>query len=134
MGQKVYSKINPDFKPELALTASKESKDLAAQVYDSIKGSIDNTASKWENSAMQGIREKEMFKGINGHTAGDIPVLEDVGRRVKGGLNTISQKLTGDSVFDALSSEKSGAETVRQLTYGRLELGDKGFVSQRFKS
>ena len=134
LGQKVYSKINPDFKPELALTASKESKDLAAQVYDSIKGSIDNTASKWENSAMQGIREKEMFKGINGHTAGDIPVLEDVGSRVKGGLNTISQKLTGDSVFDALSSEKSVAENVRQLTYGLLELGDKGFVAQRFKS
>ena len=134
LGQKVYSKINPDFKPELALTASKESKDLAAQVYDSIKGSIDNTASKWENSAMQGIREKEMFKGMNGHTAGDIPVLEDVGCRVKGGLNTISQKLTGDSVFDALSSEKSVAENVRQLTYGLLELGDKGFVAQRFKS
>ena len=134
LGQKVYSKINPDFKPELALTASKESKDLAAQVYDSIKGSIDNTASKWENSAMQGIREKEMFKGMNGHTAGDIPVLEDVGSRVKGGLNTISQKLTGDSVFDALSSEKSVAENVRQLTYGLLELGDKGFVAQRFKS
>ena len=134
LGQKVYSKINPDFKPELALTASKESKDLAAQVYDSIKGSIDNTASKWENSAMQGIREKEMFKGINGHTAGDIPVLEDVGSRVKGSLNTISQKLTGDSVFDALSSEKSVAENVRQLTYGLLELGDKGFVAQRFKS
>lgn len=134
LGQKVYSKINPDFKPELALTASKESKDLAAQVYDSIKGSIDNTASKWENSAMQGIREKEMFKGVNGHTAGDIPALEDVGSRVKGGLNTISQKLTGDSVFDALSSEKSVAENVRQLTYGLLELGDKGFVAQRFKS
>ena len=134
LGQKVYSKINPDFKPELALTASKESKDLAAQVYDSIKGSIDNTASKWENSAMRGIREKEMFKGTNGHTAGDIPVLEDVGSRVKGGLNTISQKLTGDSVFDALSSEKSVAENVRQLTYGLLELGDKGFVAQRFKS
>lgn len=134
LGQKVYSKINSDFKPELALTASKESKDLAAQVYDSIKGSIDNTASKWENSAMQGIREKEMFKGINGHTAGDIPVLEDVGSRVKGSLNTISQKLTGDSVFDALSSEKSVAENVRQLTYGLLELGDKGFVAQRFKS
>ena len=134
LGQKVYSKINPDFKPELALTASKESKDLAAQVYDSIKGSIDNTASKWENSAMQGIREKEMFKGINGKTAGDIPVLEDVGSRVKGSLNTISQKLTGDSVFDALSSEKSVAENVRQLTYGLLELGDKGFVAQRFKS
>jgi len=134
LGQNVYSKINPDFKPELALTASKESKDLAAQVYDRIKGSIDNTASKWENSAMQGIREKEMFKGLNGRTAGDIPVLEDVGSRIKGGLNTISQKLTGDSVFDALSSEKSVTENVRQLTYGLLELGDKGFVAQRFKS
>lgn len=134
LGQNVYSKINPDFKPELALTASKESKDLAAQVYDRIKGSIDNTASKWENSAMQGIREKEMFKGLNGRTAGDIPVLKDVGSRIKGGLNTISQKLTGDSVFDALSSEKSVTENVRQLTYGLLELGDKGFVAQRFKS
>ncbi len=134
LGQKVYSKINPDFKPELALTASKESKDLAAQVYDSIKGSIDNTASKWENSAMQGIREKEMFKGLGGHTAGDIPFLEDVGSRIKSGLNTVSQKVTGDSVFDALSSEKSVAENVRQLTYGLLELGDKGFVAQRFKS
>ena len=134
IGQKLYSKANPNFKPELALTASKESKDLAAQVYDRIKGSIDNTASKWENSAMQGIREKEMFKGLNGRTAGDIPVLEDVGSRIKGGLNTISQKLTGDSVFDALSSEKSVTENVRQLTYGLLELGDKGFVAQRFKS
>ena len=134
VGQKLYSKANPNFKPELALTASKESKDLAAQVYDRIKGSIDNTASKWENSAMQGIREKEMFKGLNGRTAGDIPVLEDVGSRIKGGLNTISQKLTGDSVFDALSSEKSVTENVRQLTYGLLELGDKGFVAQRFKS
>ena len=134
VGQKLYSKANPNFKPELALTASKESKDLAAQVYDRIKGSIDNTASKWENSAMQGIREKEMFKGLNGRTAGDIPVLEDVGSRIKGGLNTISQKLTGDSVFDALSSEKSVTENVRQLTYGLLELGEKGFVAQRFKS
>ncbi len=134
VGQKLYSKANPNFKPELALTASKESKDLAAQVYDRIKGSIDNTASKWENSAMQGIREKEMFKGLNGRTAGDIPVLKDVGSRIKGGLNTISQKLTGDSVFDALSSEKSVTENVRQLTYGLLELGDKGFVAQRFKS
>ena len=134
VGQKLYSKANPNFKPELALTASKESKDLAAQVYDRIKGNIDNTASKWENSAMQGIREKEMFKGLNGRTAGDIPVLEDVGSRIKGGLNTISQKLTGDSVFDALSSEKSVTENVRQLTYGLLELGDKGFVAQRFKS
>lgn len=134
VGQKLYSKANPNFKPELALTASKESKDLAAQVYDRIKGRIDNTASKWENSAMQGIREKEMFKGLNGRTAGDIPVLEDVGSRIKGGLNTISQKLTGDSVFDALSSEKSVTENVRQLTYGLLELGDKGFVAQRFKS
>lgn len=134
VGQKLYSKANPNFKPELALTASKESKDLAAQVYDRIKGSIDNTASKWENSAMQGIREKEMFKGLNGRTAGDIPALEDVGSRIKGGLNTISQKLTGDSVFDALSSEKSVTENVRQLTYGLLELGDKGFVAQRFKS
>lgn len=134
VGQKLYSKANPNFKPELALTASKESKDLAAQVYDRIKGRIDNTASKWENSATQGIREKEMFKGLNGRTAGDIPVLEDVGSRIKGGLNTISQKLTGDSVFDALSSEKSVTENVRQLTYGLLELGDKGFVAQRFKS
>lgn len=42
VGQKLYSKANPNFKPELALTASKESKDLAAQVYDRIKGRIDN--------------------------------------------------------------------------------------------
>lgn len=75
-----------------------------------------------------------MFKGLGGHTAGDIPFLEDVGSRIKSGLNTVSQKVTGDSVFDALSSEKSVAENVRQLTYGLLELGDKGFVAQRFKS
>ena len=126
LGQKMYSLINSDFTPTQALFIDKESRNLASQVYDSVKEKITG-ADKWENSILSGTKEKTVFKGnaVNRN-------LGDFGNKLRDALNKASTKITGEELFDAIDGEKSILENLRQLTYGLLELGDRGFVKSNF--
>lgn len=133
-GQNVLSWFKKDYQPNQALRVSRESKDLAAQAYDTIKARIGETASgKWENTVLKGWADKEVFKPHGEQNfVSRIPMLGDTFDWMGRSLGRASEKLTGENVFKALSDEKSVAENLRQFTYGLLELGDAPFVKRNF--
>lgn len=133
-GQNIVSWFKQDYQPNQALRVSRGSKDLAAQAYDSVKASLGDAAGgKWENTVLKGRADKEVFK-LRGeqNLVSRLPVLGDAFNALGEGLGKMSQKVAGENVFKALSSEKSVAENLRQFTYGLLELGDEPFVRKNF--
>ena len=134
LGQNAYKMLDGNYKPTQALHIDPESRDVARQVFEQVRENIGSSAAgKWENTLLRGAADKEMFK-VHGEKSlfEGSPILEQLFGGAKKGLNTLSAKTTGAELFDALSSEKSVAENLRQLTYGLLELGDEGFVRQNF--
>lgn len=132
-GQEIVSWFKKDYQPNQALRVSRGSRELAGQAYDSVKAGLGDTAGKWENTALRGRADKEVFKlKADQNLVSRLPVLGDTFNALGDGLGKASQKLTGENVFEALSSEKSVAENLRQFTYGLLELGDEPFVRKNF--
>lgn len=132
-GQKITSWFKDGYEPNQALRVSRGSRELAGQAYDSVKAGLGGTAGKWENTALKGRADKEVFKlKADQNLVSRLPVLGDTFNALGDGLGKVSQKVAGENVFEALSSEKSVAENLRQFTYGLLELGDEPFVRKNF--
>lgn len=130
--QSLYAKTgtSPDFVQTKALYVDKASKDIAEQVWNQVKDTIDGS-SAYEQPISDAVKNAEVFKLGEGQRHN---ILANVPGMKKGAqaLEAISQKFTGKNVFDQMSSEKSVIENIRQFTYGLLELGDAPFVKKSF--
>lgn len=130
--QSLYAKTgtSPDFVQTKALYVDKASKDIAEQVWNQVKDTIDGS-SAYEQPISDAVKNAEVFKLGEGQQHN---ILANAPGMKKGAqaLEAISQKFTGKNVFDQLSSEKSVLENIRQFTYGLLELGDAPFVKKNF--
>ena len=130
--QSLYAKTgtSPDFVQTKALYVDKTSKDVAEQVWNQVKDTIDGS-SAYEQPISDAVKNAEVFKLGEGQQRN---ILANVPGMKKGAqaLEAISQKFTGKNVFDQMSSEKSVLENIRQFTYGLLELGDAPFVKKSF--
>lgn len=130
--QSLYAKTgtSPDFVQTKALYVDKASKDIAEQVWNQVKDTIDGS-SAYEQPISDAVKNAEVFKLGAGQQHN---ILANVPGMKKGAqaLEAISQKFTGKNVFDQMSSEKSVLENIRQFTYGLLELGDAPFVKKNF--
>ena len=130
--QSLYAKTgtSPDFVQTKALYVDKTSKDIAEQVWNQVKDTIDGN-SAYEQPISDAVKNAEVFKLGEGQQHN---ILANVPGMKKGAqaLEAISQKFTGKNVFDQMSSEKSVLENIRQFTYGLLELGDAPFVKKSF--
>lgn len=130
--QSLYAKTgtSPDFVQTKALYVDKASKDIAEQVWNQVKDTIDGS-SAYEQPISDAVKNAEVFKLGEGQQHN---ILANVPGMKKGAqaLEAISQKFTGKNVFDQLSSEKSVLENIRQFTYGLLEMGDAPFVKKNF--
>ena len=130
--QSLYAKTgtSPDFVQTKALYVDKASKDIAEQVWNQVKDTIDGSSS-YEQPISDAVKNAEVFKLGEGQQHN---ILANVPGMKKGAqaLEAISQKFTGKNVFDQLSSEKSVLENIRQFTYGLLEMGDAPFVKKSF--
>lgn len=130
--QSLYAKTgtSPDFVQTKALYVDKASKDIAEQVWNQVKDTIDGSSS-YEQPISDAVKNAEVFKLGEGQQHN---ILANVPGMKKGAqaLEAISQKFTGKSVFAQMSSAKSVFENIRQFTYGLLELGDAPFVKKSF--
>ena len=135
--QNCYAKFNSDFTPNQAIKVSKESKKLAKECFDAEKKGL-LSASKYGNEKIAsdpldnlGNRNYFQLKGEK-NLPSHIPALEKAGSVFKGGMNKVSQKITGEKLFNNLSSGKSMAENIRMFTYDMLEMGDSPFVKANY--
>lgn len=130
--QSLYAKTgtSPDFVQTKALYVDEASKDIAEQVWNQVKDTIDGS-SAYEQPISDAVKNAEVFKLGEGQQHN---ILANAPGMKKGAqaLEAISQKFTGKNIFDQLSSEKSVLENIRQFTYGLLELGDAPFVKKSF--
>lgn len=130
--QSLYAKTgkSTDFVQTKALHVDKTSRDVAEQVWNQVKDTIDGS-SAYEQPISDAVKNAEVFKLGEGQRHN---ILANVPGMKKGAqaLEAISQKFTGKNVFDQMSSEKSVIENIRQFTYGLLELGDAPFVKKSF--
>ena len=130
--QSLYAKTgkSTDFVQTKALHVDKTSRDVAEQVWNQVKDTIDGSSS-YEQPISDAVKNAEVFKLGEGQQHN---ILANVPGMKKGAqaLEAISQKFTGKNVFDQMSSEKSVLENIRQFTYGLLEMGDAPFVKKHF--
>lgn len=130
--QSLYAKTgkSTDFVQTKALHVDKTSRDVAEQVWNQVKDTIDGSSS-YEQPISDAVKNAEVFKLGEGQQHN---ILANVPGMKKGAqaLEAISQKFTGKNVFDQMSSEKSVLENIRQFTYGLLEMGDAPFVKKSF--
>lgn len=135
LAQAAIHAFDHDFVPTQAMHISKDSKKTAQAIWDQIGEKVAgqgqryerNTDGKEDYSLLKYVRQKEVFK-----TGKRLPVLGKAAKSASNVLNAISQRATGAELFTAMSEEKSALENVRQLTYGLLELGDRGFMKSAF--
>ncbi len=130
--QSLYAKTgkSTDFVQTKALHVDKTCRDVAEQVWNQVKDTIDGSSS-YEQPISDAVKNAEVFKLGKGQ---EHNVLANVPGMKKGAqaLEILSEKFTGKNVFDQMSSEKSVMENIRQFTYGLLELGDAPFVKKHF--
>lgn len=130
--QSLYAKTgkSTDFVQTKALHVDKTSRDVAEQVWNQVKDTIDGSSS-YEQPISDAMKNAEVFKLGEGQQHN---ILANAPGMKKGAqaLEAISQKFTGKNVFDQMSSERSVMENIRQFTYGLLELGDAPFVKKSF--
>lgn len=130
--QSLYAKTgkSTDFVQTKALHVDKTSRDVAEQVWNQVKDTIDGSSS-YEQPISDAMKNAEVFKLGEGQQHN---ILANAPGMKKGAqaLEAISQKFTGKNVFDQMSSERSVMENIRQFTYGLLEMGDAPFVKKSF--
>lgn len=130
--QSLYAKTgkSTDFVQTKALHVDKTSRDVAEQVWNQVKDTIDGSSS-YEQPISDAMKNAEVFKLGEGQQHN---ILANAPGMKKGAqaLEAISQKFTGKSVFAQMSSARSVMENIRQFTYGLLELGDAPFVKKSF--
>lgn len=130
--QTLYAKTgkSTDFVQTKALYVDKTSKDVAEQVWNQVKDSIDGSSS-YEQPISDAVKNAEVFK-LGKNQQHNILANAPGVKKGAQALEALSQKFTGKNVFDQMSSEKSVLENIRQFTYGLLELGDAPFVKKSF--
>ncbi len=130
--QTLYAKTgkSTDFVQTKALHVDKTSKDVAEQVWNQVKDSIDGSSS-YEQPLSDVVQNAEVFK-LGKNQQHNILANAPGVKKGAQALEALSQKFTGKNVFDQMSSEKSVLENIRQFTYGLLELGDAPFVKKSF--
>lgn len=130
--QTLYAKTgkSTDFMQTKALHVDKTSKDVAEQVWNQVKDSIDGSSS-YEQPISDAVKNAEVFK-LGKNQQHNILANAPGVKKGAQALEALSQKFTGKNVFDQMSSEKSVLENIRQFTYGLLELGDAPFVKKSF--
>lgn len=129
-GGNSYAERQNAAQPTQSRAVDKASKDIAEQVWNQVKDTIDGS-SAYEQPISDAVKNAEVFKLGEGQQHN---ILANVPGMKKGAqaLEAISQKFTGKNVFDQMSSVKSVFENIRQFTYGLLELGDAPFVKKSF--
>lgn len=130
--QTIYAKTgkSADFVQTKALYVDKASKDIAEQVWNQVKDTIDGS-SAYEQPISDAVKNAEVFKLGEGQQHNILANVPGVKKGAQA-LEALSQKFTGKDVFDQMSSAKSVLENIRQFTYGLLELGDAPFVKKSF--
>ena len=130
--QTLYAKTgkSTDFVQTKALHVDKTSKDVAEQVWNQVKDTIDGSSS-YEQPISDAVKNAEVFK-LGKNQQHNILANAPGVKKGAQALENLSQKFTGKNVFDQMSSEKSVLENIRQFTYGLLELGDAPFVKKSF--
>ena len=130
--QTLYAKTgkSTDFVQTKALHVDKTSKDVAEQVWNQVKDTIDG-GSAYEQPISDAVKNAEVFK-LGKNQQHNILANAPGVKKGAQALEALSQKFTGKNVFDQMSSEKSVLENIRQFTYGLLELGDAPFVKKAF--
>lgn len=130
--QTFYAKTgkSTDFVQTKALHVDKTSKDVAEQVWNQVKDTIDGSSS-YEQPISDAVKNAEVFK-LGKNQQHNILANAPGVKKGAQALEALSQKFTGKNVFDQMSSEKSVLENIRQFTYGLLELGDAPFVKKSF--
>lgn len=130
--QTIYAKTgkSADFVQTKALYVDKASKDIAEQVWNQVKDTIDGSSS-YEQPISDAVKNAEVFKLGEGQQHNILANVPGVKKGAQA-LEALSQKFTGKNVFDQMSSKKSVLENIRQFTYGLLELGDAPFVKKSF--
>ena len=130
--QTIYAKTgkSDDFVQTKALYVDKASKDIAEQVWNQVKDTIDGS-SAYEQPISDAVKNAEVFKLGEGQQHNILANVPGVKKGAQA-LEALSQKFTGKNVFDQMSSEKSVLENIRQFTYGLLKLGDAPFVKKSF--
>lgn len=154
LGEYAYMIKNPDYKRTRSFFVSNKSRKLAKEYskihIDDVEKGI---TSKFNMNQVSGkIGPDQMFTlnndpnilvnrikkaiglDINKNTVSQIPVLKQMSSGAKKGLDKFAELSGAEGAFDALSSNKTVAENIRQLTYGLLDLGDKPFVKSHFES
>lgn len=130
--QTLYAKTGKsiDFVQTKALHVDKTSKDVAEQVWNQVKDSLDGSSS-YEQPLSDVVQNAEVFK-LGKNQQHNILANAPGVKKGAQALEALSQKFTGKNIFDQMSSEKSVLENIRQFTYGLLELGDAPFVKKSF--
>lgn len=130
--QTLYAKTgkSTNFVQTKALHVDKTSKDVAEQVWNQVKDTIDGSSS-YEQPISDAVKNAEVFK-LGKNQQHNILANAPGVKKGAQALEALSQKFTGKNVFNQMSSEKSVLENIRQLTYGLLELGDAPFVKKSF--
>lgn len=138
LAQNAIHAFDKDYEPTQAFVISKKSKDLAKAVWDEIGETVVEKGQKYDPNAtpkedgllLKRVPKKEVFK----KTVIDrkLPFLGKAAEGAAGFLNKLSKRMTGAELFVEMTDEKSMLENTRQLTYGLLELGDRGFMRSSF--
>lgn len=115
LGQNAYKLVNPDYTPTQALLISKDSKKLADTVWNDFKNTLENP-SKYNDSVKVAGKTKQIFKKGKGTEIFDT--------LFPGVLDKVNAKLGKDSA--------GLLETVRNINYELLDMGDTPFVKKNF--
>lgn len=111
LGQGAYHLVNPDYKPTQSFFVGEDSKKLAKEVYESIKGQLDDaTVGKWENTLLNSRKDKDVFK-----------------MRKYSPTAAVNHFLPEDKQLG-----RSIMENIRRFTYDLLDKGDKPFMEKNF--
>jgi hypothetical protein len=139
LAQAAIHAFDHDFVPVQAFVIHKDSKNIAKDVWKAVGEIVAEQSAKYEHnkegksdySLLKYASKKEVFKPHK-----RLPFLGTAQEKATGwtadALNAISKRATGAELFREMSSKKSLLENTRQLTYGLLELGDRGFMRAAF--
>lgn len=117
LGQNAYKLIDKDFKPNQAVLVTKDAKNIANNVWDTVKDSFDETSKYLETGKTLNI-DKQVFK--------EGTPTQIFNNLFPGVLDKINAKMGKDSA--------GILETLRNVTYDLLQQGDTPFVEKAFKS
>lgn len=138
LGQNAIHLINPDFKVTQSLTGGgKQEKQLATEVWNSLKDSILENTSRYED-VKSAVKDKQIFKGTKAsklayETASKIKDSK-IGKKTTEAFDKMFPKAM-EKVRDVVGenlNEDSLLETARNFTYYLLEKGDEPFVKNNF--